>query len=100
MGTTGPVLSAASSGISSTLESTGTYQITVTAPACAGKINDPEVAVSDSNPPGGQSAGAFPVAWVALQANSSTFTVYTGDVVAGTFTPEDETFTIQDVCGS
>jgi len=78
--------------------STGTYQVTVTAAACAGKQNAPVVSVSDVNPPSGQAAGAFPVAWVA-STGSSPFTVFTGVVVSGTFTPTDHTFDIQDVCG-
>ena len=78
--------------------STGTYQVTVTAAACAGKQNAPVVSVSDGNPPAGQTAGAFPVAWVGA-GGSSPFTVYTGVVVSGTFTPTDHTFNVQDVCG-
>jgi hypothetical protein len=78
--------------------STGTYQITVTAPACSGKQNAPVVTVSDANPPAGQNTGAFPVAWIE-DAGSSPFTVYTGVVVTGTFTPTDHTFNVQDICG-
>ncbi|MHB8696160.1 MAG: hypothetical protein ACYDHH_33530 [Solirubrobacteraceae bacterium] len=85
-------------GITATHVSTGTYQITVTAPACAGKENAPVVTVSDGNPPSGQASGAFPEAWVAGAAIGP-FTVYTGNVVNGTFTSADHTFNIQDVCG-
>jgi hypothetical protein len=87
-----------SDGISAQRLSTGTYQITLTASACAGKENAPTVTVSDANPPNGQTAGAFPVAWVA-DAGVGPFTVYTGVVVNGTFTPTDHTFNVQDVCG-
>jgi hypothetical protein len=87
-------------GISATRVSQGTYQITVTAPACAGKQNVPVATVNDGNPPGGQTAGAFAVAWVALNGIGPSFMVYTGDVVSGTFTPSDHTFFVQDVCGS
>ena len=89
-----------SDGITATLVSAGTYQITVTAPACADKQNAPVVTLSDSNPPGGQTAGAFPVAWVGLEGFGSTFTVYTGDVVSGAFTASDHAFDVQDVCGT
>jgi hypothetical protein len=85
-------------GISVKHISAGTYQVTVTASQCVDKQNAPVVSVSDGNPPNGQAAGAFPVAWVAVQG-SGPFTVYTGVVVNGTFTPTDHTFNIQDVCG-
>jgi hypothetical protein len=88
-----------SDGISAQRLSAGTYQITVTAPACAGKENAPTVTVSDRDPPNGQPAGAFPVAWVAVTGSGSSFTVYSGVVVNGTFTPTDHTFDVQDVCG-
>ena len=88
-----------SDGITVAHTSAGTYQVTVTAPACAGKQNAPVVSLSDSNPPGGQLAGAFPVAWVGV-AGIGPFTVYTGDVVNGTFTASDHPFTVQDVCGT
>ena len=73
--------------------STGIYTVTVTAAACADKQNAPVVDVSRNNPP-----GSFPLAWVG-DAGSSPFTVYTGLVTAGTFTPTDETFNVEDVCG-
>jgi hypothetical protein len=86
------------SGITATRVSTGTYQITVTAPACDGKQNAPVVTVSDGNPPAGQLAGAFPVAWVG-DVQSGPFTVYTGDVVNGIFALRDHTFNLEDLCG-
>ena len=43
--------------------SAGTYQVTITAPACAQGSNAPVITVSDAPiPPAGQ-GGAFPVAW-------------------------------------
>ncbi len=89
-----------SNGLTATHVSAGTYQITVTASACADKQNAPVVTLSDSNPPGGQTAGAFPVAWVGVEGFGPTFMVYTGDVVNGTFTPSDHAFNLQDVCGT
>ena len=87
------------SGITATLVSTGTYQITITAPSCAGKQNTPVISVDDTNPPAGQTTGAFPVGWIAAASGASPFTVYTGVVAGGTFTPTDRTFSVEDVCG-
>lgn len=87
-----------SDGITVQRTGTGTYQVTVTAAACAGKQNAPTVTVSDSNPPNGQTAGAFPTAWV-TDTGVGPFTVYTGIVANGSFTATDHTFNIQDVCG-
>ena len=44
----------AGQGLSVQHVSAGTYQITITAPACAHGTNAPVVTVSDSNPPGGR----------------------------------------------
>jgi hypothetical protein len=84
-------------GITAAHVSAGTYQLTVTAAACVGAQNAPVVSVSDDNPPNGQTAGAFPVAWVA-DTGTNQFTVYTGVIVNGTFTATDHTFNVQDVC--
>ena len=61
--------------------SAGNYQVTITDPACAHGSNAPVVSVSDSNPPAGQSAGAFPVAWYGATGANQQFTVFTGVVV-------------------
>jgi hypothetical protein len=87
-----------SDGITATHTGPGTYQITVTAPACANKENAAVVSISDAYPPSGHTAGSFPVAWVE-NSGVGPFTVYTGVTVGGTFSPEDETFNIQDTCG-
>ncbi len=60
-------------------------------------VSPPVVTVSDSNPPAGQAAGAFPVAWVG-DGVGSTFIVTTGVVVSGTFSPADLTFNVQESC--
>jgi hypothetical protein len=85
-------------GIVASRVSTGTYQVTVTVPACANKDEAPVVSVSDANPPNGQGSGTFPVAWVG-DAGVGPFMVFTGVVANGTFTPTDHTFNVQDVCG-
>jgi hypothetical protein len=87
-----------SDGITASRISTGTYQVTVTAAACANKESVPVVSVSDGNPPAGQPSGTFPVAWVGDSAGGS-FTVFTGIVTNGVFTATDRTFNVQDVCG-
>jgi len=76
----------------------GTYQVTVTAAACAQGPNAPTVTVSDANPPAGQSAGAFPEAWVGDTVTNQSFVVNTGVVVGGSFTATDHTFNLQDAC--
>jgi len=78
--------------------SAGTYQVTVTAAGCAKGFNAPVASVSDSYPPAGHAAGAFPVAWVGDNGTNEQFTVDTGVVVGGSFTPTDLTFNLQDAC--
>jgi hypothetical protein len=88
----------AGQGLSVQHASAGTYQVTVTAGGCAQGFNAPVVSVSDSYPPAGQVAGAFPVAWVGDTGTNQQFTVHTGVVVGGVFTPTDHTFNLQDSC--
>ncbi|MGZ6725173.1 MAG: collagen-like triple helix repeat-containing protein [Solirubrobacteraceae bacterium] len=88
----------AGQGVSVQRVSAGTYQVTITDPACAHGSNAPVVSVSDSNPPAGQSAGAFPVAWYGATGANQQFTVFTGVVAAGSFTATDHTFDVQDSC--
>jgi len=78
--------------------SAGTYQVTITASACAHGSNAPVITVSDANPPSGQEAGAFPVAWYESTALNQQFMVFTGDVVTGSFTASDHSFTVMDAC--
>jgi len=85
-------------GLSVQHVSAGTYEVTVTAPACASRSNAPVVTVSDANPPGGQVAGAFPVAWFQSSGSNQQFMVFTGVVVGGSFTPTDHNFTVMDTC--
>jgi hypothetical protein len=76
----------------------GTYQVTITAPACAQGSNAPTVSVSDSSGPAGGAAGAFPVAWYGSTSLNQQFMVFTGDVVGGSFSASDHTFTVMDTC--
>ena len=78
----------------------GTDQVTITSPQCAHGANAPTISVSDTNPPGGQiaGAGAFPAAWYQSTGGNQQFMVFTGVVVNGLFTPTDHTFTVMDSC--
>lgn len=78
--------------------SAGTYQVTITAPMCAHGSNAPVITVSDANPPSGQAAGAFPVAWYGSTGLNQQFMVFTGVVASGSFTATDHTFTVMDTC--
>jgi hypothetical protein len=89
---------ASGQGLSVQHVSAGTYQVTITASACAHGANAPVITVSDANPPGGQVAGAFPVAWYGSTGANQQFMVFTGDVVGGSFTASDHTFTVMDSC--
>jgi hypothetical protein len=84
-------------GLSVQHVSAGAYQVTATASGCLQAVNAPVVSVSDGYPPAGQNAGAFPVAWV-MDTGSQQFTIFTGVVVSGLFTPTDHTFNVQDSC--
>ena len=85
-------------GISVQHVSAGTYQLTATPAQCVQGVNAPVVTVSDAYPPNGTGSGtAFPVAWVE-NAGGGKFTVFTGVVVGGSFTPTDHTFNVQDPC--
>jgi hypothetical protein len=82
-------------GISVQHVSTGTYSVTATPSQCAQASPGPTVTV-DTGPPGALPAGGFPVAWETFNRNK--FTVYTGVVVGGSFTPSDEAFNVQVPC--
>lgn len=87
----------AGQGISVQHISAGTYEVTITAPACAHGSNAPVVSVSDTNPPGGQTSG-FPQAWFQSTAANQQFMVFTGVVVNGSFTATDHAFDLLDSC--
>lgn len=92
-------LSPAAHGLTSQHIGPGTYQITITTPACAQSENVPTVTLSDAYPPIGHTSGnAFPVAWIGNSIENQQFTVYTGVFDSGTFALSDHTFNVQDVC--
>ena len=78
----------------------GTYQVTITAPAVRPRGERTGESASQTRiPPGGQAAGAFPVAWYQSTTGlNQQFMVFTGVVVSGSFTPTDHTFTVMDTC--
>jgi hypothetical protein len=80
---------------------TGVYNVEVTAATCRHAFNNaPVVSVSDGEPPGGQAATTFPVAWTEVASTGvEAFTIYTGVVVSGAFQPRDEPFNFTDSCG-
>lgn len=84
------------SGLSVQHITTGTYQVTITAPACASASNAPVISISDA-PPANQPSAGFPVTWFGSTSGSQ-FTVFTGRFAAGSFTPSDHTFTVMDTC--
>jgi hypothetical protein len=84
-------------GISVQHVGTGTYSITATPSQCAQVTDAPTVTVDTATPPVGPPAGAFAVAWEAFTSRNK-FTVFTGVVVGGSFTPTDEAFNVQVPC--
>jgi hypothetical protein len=91
----------AGQGLSVQHISSGTYEVTVTAAACAERTNAPTISVSDSAP-GTVPGGVFPVAWYGSTGANQQFMVYTGVVSASpslTFTPTDHIFDVLDTCG-
>ena len=87
-------------GVSISHVGVGIYNITVTAASCREAANNaPVVSASDTEPPGGQAATAFPVAWTRPASTGiQAFTVYTGVVVSGAFQAKDESFNFTDSC--
>ena len=87
-------------GVSISHVGVGVYNITLTAASCREAANNaPVVSASDTEPPGGQAATAFPVAWTRPASTGiEAFTVYTGVVVSGAYQPKDESFNFTDSC--
>ena len=77
--------------------SEGTYQVTITSPACANTSNAPVMSVSDA-PPANQPGAGFPTVWFGSTGINEQFMVYTGRVTSGSFTPMDLAFTVMDTC--
>jgi hypothetical protein len=90
------------SGQAATVRHTGTgvYQVAVTARSCAQALNNaPLVTVEDTYPPGGLVGSSFPYAWVQTYSSGEEgFTVYTGEIINGSFTLWNEGFDFEDMC--
>jgi hypothetical protein len=80
--------------------SPGVYQLQVTSSACPsqGGGYNPVVSVIDGNPPVGSPAGSAPMAWATPEPPGQPFTVYTGVLAAGAFTPSDRQFNVIVPC--
>ncbi len=86
-------------GISVVHVATGTYSLTATPSQCTQVTDAPIVTVNTAIPMGSSPAGQFPTAWEAHSGSGrNTFTVYTGVVASGSFTPSDEAFNVQVPC--
>ena len=84
-------------GISVQHVSTGTYNVTATPSQCTQVADAPSVTVDTGSPPGAAPSGAFAVAREAFTSRNR-FTVFTGVVIGGNFTPTDEAFNVQVPC--
>jgi hypothetical protein len=86
-------------GISVQHVGTGTYNLSATLPQCLRVTSAPVVTVDTAIPPGSTPPGQFPFAWeVHSGSGRNTFTVYTGLVIGGSFTPTDESFNVEVPC--
>jgi hypothetical protein len=83
-------------GISIQHTGPGVFVVTATSPGCAKGLNDPTATVTSSlniPPP-----GAAPDLWIDANGGTAQFTVHTGWISGGSFTPADYGFNIQDSC--
>jgi hypothetical protein len=83
-------------GISIQHTGPGVFVVTATSPGCATGLNDPTATVTSSlniPPP-----GAAPDLWIDANGGTAQFTVHTGWISGGSFTPADYGFNIQDSC--
>jgi hypothetical protein len=87
-------------GISVQHSGPGVYVVTVTAPGCAKAFNTPTVtATNGGGSTGIPPAGAVQTAWIDLTGGGGAqFTVHTGWISGGSFTPADYGFDVQDSC--
>jgi hypothetical protein len=87
-------------GISVQHTGPGIYVVTATSPGCATGLNDPTVTATDGGPSTGTPpTGAVQTAWIDTSAGGGPhFTVHTGWISGGFFTPVDYGFNLQDSC--
>jgi hypothetical protein len=84
-------------GISVQHVSAGTYNVTATPSQCTQVADAPTITINAGPPTGAPPVGAFPMAWETFTSRNK-FTVTTGVVVSGSFTPTDEAFNVQVPC--
>jgi hypothetical protein len=84
-------------GISVQHTGSGVFVVTITSPGCAKGSNDPTATVTTPSPSIGPPVGAAPDLWIE-PIGTAQFTVHTGWVSGGSFTPADYGFNIQDSC--
>ncbi|WP_249010898.1 hypothetical protein [Conexibacter sp. DBS9H8] len=81
-------------GLSIQETSPGVFSVTVTAPACAG-ANAEQVPVVSAV---GSAGPGTPLMWTFDGSSASTFTVYAGQLINGSYTPGDQGFDVMDSC--
>ena len=86
-----------SRGITVKHAAAGVYSLNATPAGCSKVASAPQVTVDDAI--SSATPGEFPEAWEAHSGGlASTFTVYTGVVINGVFTAEDEAFNVSVPC--
>ena len=85
-------------GISLQHTGPGVFVVTVTSPGCAKGLNDPTATVTSPSPSNVPPPGAAPDLWIDANGGTAQFTVHTGWISGGSFTPADYGFNIQDSC--
>jgi hypothetical protein len=96
VGATGIVIP--NGGISLQHTGVGVYLVTVTAAGCAHGLNDPTATVTSPDPSNNPPPGAAPDLWIDANGGTAQFTVHTGWISGGSFSPADYGFNIQDAC--
>jgi hypothetical protein len=85
-------------GISMEHTGPGVYVVTATSRGCANGLNDPTATVTSPNPSDFVPQGAAPDLWIDANGGLAQFTVHTGWISGGSFTPADYGFNLQDSC--
>lgn len=96
VGATGIVIP--NDGIALQHTGSGVFVVTITSPGCAKGLNDPTATVTSPSPSNATPPGAAPDLWIDANGGDAQFTVHTGWISGGSFTPADYGFNIQDSC--
>ena len=97
VGATGIVIP--NGGISVQHTGPGIFVVTATSPGCANGLNDPTVtATTAADRPGSRRRARRRTAWIDANGGAAQFTVHTGWISGGSFTPADYGFDLQDSC--